>query len=68
MDDYSMAGPHRLRTLSRLEPPPDLHARIAAAIRAEAARQQRRQRIRRYVAGGLAVLVMLVVIVHGGAR
>lgn len=63
-----MVGPHPLRTLSRPEPPPDLHDRIVAAIDAEAARQQRHRRLRRYVAGGLAALVMLVVIVHGGVR
>ena len=63
-----MVGTHPLHTLSQPEPPPDLHDRIAAAIRAEAACQQRRRRLRRYAAAGLAALLMLVATVHGGVR
>lgn len=56
--------PAALRTLSRPEPPPDLHERISVAIRAEAARQQRRHRVRRAAIGLTAVLVF-VVLLHG---
>jgi hypothetical protein len=67
-DDCFMVGRHPLRTLSRPEPPPDLHDRIVAAIGAEVTRQQRRRRLRRYAAVGLAALLMLVATVHGGVR
>jgi hypothetical protein len=60
--------PEVLRTLSRPEPPPDLHDRIATAIRAEAARQQRRFRLRRFAAIGLMALLAFLVVLYGGVR
>ncbi len=59
--------PTVLRTLSRPEPPPDLHDRIVVAIRAEAARQ-RRQRLRRFAAIGLIAGLARVVMLHGDTR
>jgi hypothetical protein len=60
--------PAMLRTLSRPEPPPDLHDRIAAAIHAEAARQQRRYRLRRFATIGLMIILALIIVQHGGVR
>lgn len=58
--DYAEAqGGGALRLLSHPIPPPWLHDRIAAAIRAEASRQHRR-RLRRYAVLGLAVLLSLI--------
>jgi hypothetical protein len=63
MDDTCAHNHHPLRTLSRPEPPPELHARIAAAIRVEAARQRYR-RLRRCAFAGVTALLSLVVVVH----
>ncbi|MDQ2785994.1 MAG: hypothetical protein M3Y58_13445 [Chloroflexota bacterium] len=65
MDDTCVHSHHPLRTLSRPEPPPELHARIAAAVRVEAARQQQYRRLRRGVFAGVTALLSLVVVVHG---
>jgi hypothetical protein len=67
MDDTCVHSHHPLRTLSRPEPPPELHARIAAAVRVEAARQQQR-RVRRCALAGVTALLSLVVVVHGVLR
>lgn len=63
MDDTRVYSHHPLRRLSRPEPPSELHARIAAAIRVEAARQQQRRRLRRCAFAGVTVLLSLVVVV-----
>jgi hypothetical protein len=63
---HLVARAHPLWTLSQPEPSPDLHDRIMVTIRAEAARQQRWRLFRRSAACGLAVVVSLVVIAHGG--
>lgn len=67
MDDTRAHDYHPLRTLSRPEPPPELHARIAAAVRVEAARQQHRRLWRRAFAG-VTALLSLVVVVHDFLR
>lgn len=54
-----------LRTLSRPEPPPDLHSRIMEAIHAETARHQRHRRIRRAAVGALAAMMHVVVLQIG---
>jgi hypothetical protein len=53
-----------LRSLFCPTPPPWLHDRIAAVIRAEASRQHRR-RVRRYAILGLATLLSLIAMAHG---
>ena len=63
--DYSEAqSGGALRLLSRPAPPPWLHDRIAAAVRAEASRQHRR-RLRRYAILGLAALLSLIAMADG---
>ncbi len=56
-----------LRLLSRPAPPPWLHDRIAAAVRAEASRQHRR-RLRRYAILGFAALLSLIAMAHGSVH
>ncbi len=52
-----------LRVLSHPAPPPWLHDRIVATIRAEASRQHRRHL--RHAILGLAALLSLIVMAHG---
>ena len=67
MEHTALITPAAMRTLSRPEPPPDLHRRIVAIICAEAARQRRRRRIYRAAIGAIAVLT-LVALQHGAVR
>lgn len=59
MDYVEAQSGDALRLLSYPVPPPWLHDRIAAAIRAEASRQHR-LRLRRYAILGLAALLSLI--------
>lgn len=52
-----------LRVLSHPAPPPWLHDRIVAMIRAEASRQHRRRL--RHAILGLAALLSLIAMMHG---
>ncbi|MCA1666721.1 MAG: hypothetical protein LC793_04835 [Thermomicrobia bacterium] len=62
--DYSEAqSGGALRLLSHPAPPPWLHDRIVATIRAEASRQHRRHL--RHAILGLAALLSLIVMAHG---
>lgn len=66
--DYSEAQRGgALRVLSRPAPPPWLHDRIAAAVRAEASRQHRR-RLRRNAILGFAALLSLIAMTHGSGH
>ena len=70
MDHSEAQSGAALRLLSRPAPPPWLHDRIAAAVRAEAARQHRRRlrRLRRYAILGLAALLSLIAMAHGSVH
>jgi hypothetical protein len=56
-----------LHSLSHPAPPPWLHDQIAAAIRAEASRRNRR-RLRRFAICGLAALCSLIAMAHGSVH
>jgi hypothetical protein len=62
MARIALITPSALRTLSRPDPPPDLHPRIVAAIRAEAEGRKRRRRIWRAAIGAIAVLTLMLVL------